>query len=206
VKVTPYELGFPLAMNDPNRGKGLHASDIYGDFKKKLNPKRYKTPMDPKTQDLLFAIGLAWEQYLEKVLVANGVLCGRPGELTSDEDVKYSPDLLIVNGEDRLGEIKATYKSARTCYPGNKQFDDDYLFQTKLYCHWTSIPRVRYYVLFIHGDWRQVLIDHKAWDIEFTKRELLDNHKMMMNHARDERMFETPRPVAGAKRAGRNKR
>lgn len=201
MKVTSLTLGFPLAMTDPNRGKGLHASDIYGDFKRKLNPKKYKDPLDPTTQDLLFTIGLAWEQYLEKVLKANGILCDRPGELESEEGVKFSPDLLIVNGQDRLGEIKATYKSSRTCYPGNKQFDEDYLYQTKLYCYWTQIPRVRYYVLFLHGDWRRKLIDFKVWDLEFTARELKDNHRMLMNHAASERLFEAHRPVARAKRA-----
>ncbi len=189
MKVTPVKLTFPLAMTDAKRGKGLHASDIYGDFKKKINPKRYKDPMPPATLDLLFMIGLAWEQYLEKVLKAQGELVDRPGELESPEGIKYSPDLLIVNGCDRIGEIKATYKSSRTCIPGHKQFDDDYLYQTKLYCHWTEIPRVRYYVLFLHGDWRRVLIDFKMWDLEFTKRELLDNHRMMMNHAREQEML-----------------
>src|SRR3990167_5129229 len=143
MKVVPYKMNFPLAMNDPNRGKGLHASDIYGDFYKKLNPKKYaKGDIDAAQLDLLFAIGLAWEQYLEKVLIANGELVARPGELESPEGIKFSPDLLIVNGCDRIGEIKATYQSSRTCVPGEKQFEK-YLSQIRLYCGWTEISRAR---------------------------------------------------------------
>jgi hypothetical protein len=192
MKVQPHVLAFPLAMSDPNRGSGLHASDIYSDFFKKLNPGKYDGDMDPAQLDLLYAIGLAWEQYLEKVLKANGVLCDRPGELEAVEGIKYSPDLLIVNGQDRLGEIKATYMSSRDCIPGNSKFDK-YLCQTKLYCWWTQIPRCRFYVLYLHGNWKRgpgmKLIDFKAWDIEFTQRELKDNHRLMMRHAEEENLF-----------------
>lgn len=180
-------------MSDPNRGKGLHASDIYGSFHKALNPKKYAEEMEPALQDLLFAIGLAWEQYLEKVLKANGVLCDRPGELESPEGVKYSPDLLILNGQDRIGEIKATHMSSRDCVPGNTKFDR-YLTQAKAYCYWTGIPRCRFYVLYLHGDWMRgksgKLMDFKVWDIDFTKRELKENHQMLMRHATAEGMFE----------------
>ncbi len=191
MKVVPHNIGFPLATTDVNRGAGLHASHIYGDLDKKLNPKKY-TDMDPITRDLLFTIGLAWEQYLEKVLIANGVLCYRPGEFESDDGVKYSPDLLITNGKDRIGEIKATYMSSRNCVPGNEKFEK-YLMQAKAYCYWTNIPRCRFYVLYLHGDYLRgpdgKMIDFKSWDIDFTKRELKDNHRMLMNHAESEDLF-----------------
>ena len=209
MKATPHTLGFPLATTDLKRGKGIHASDIYGDFFKKLEPKKYgKGEIDDFQRDLLFAIGQAWEQYLEKVLIANGVLCIRPGEMESDEGIKYSPDLLLVDApppKDRIGEIKATYQSSRTCLPGTKQFEK-YLAQAMLYCFWTEIPRCRFYVLYIHGDWRRKLIDFKAWDIDFTSRDLKDNHRMLMNHARDEDMFATHRNLARAAKAIRNGR
>ena len=180
-------------MVDANRGEGLHASDIYGSFFKQLNPKKYSSDMDPLLQDILFAIGLAWEQYLEKVLIANGELVARPGELESEEGIKYSPDLLVVNGHDRIGEIKATHMSSRDCVPGNEKFEK-YLAQTKLYCYWSGIPRARFYVLYLHGDWRRgddgKLMDFKMWDVDFTMRELKDNHKMLMQHAKDEGLFE----------------
>lgn len=193
MKVTPKSLDFPLAMSDPNRGAGLHASDIYGSFFKQLQPEKYDKADNPVLKDLLFAIGLAWEQYLEKVLIANGELCARPGELVSPEGVLYSPDLLVVNGHDRIGEIKATHQSSRDCVPGHDKFEK-YLCQVKAYCYWSGIPRARFYVLYLHGDWRRgddgKLMDFKMWDVDFTSRELKDNHKMLMNHAEAEGLWD----------------
>lgn len=173
-------------MSDPHRGEGLHVSEIYNSLFQKLEPNRYRS--DGPIPDLPMAIGLAWEQYLEKVLVENGVLCARPGELTSEEGIKYTPDLLIVNGEDRIGEIKTTKLSSRTD-PTHKKFDK-YLTQGKIYCYWAQIPRIRYYVLHLNGNWKGA---HEpvmnVWDVDFTARELHDEYRLLMNHAKDEGMY-----------------
>jgi hypothetical protein len=191
MKVTPATLEFKLAMSDPKRGKGLHASDVYGSFYKQLYPAKYGDKQsDP---DLLFALGLAWEQYLEKALIANGVLCIRPGELIGEwegKEVKYSPDLLICNGEDRLGEIKLTWMSSRTCKPGHKNFEK-YLSQGRIYAYFTGIHKVRYFVLHVVGDWAANRMPQMhVWDVEFTKQELRQEMRMLMNHAQTEGLFE----------------
>lgn len=190
MKVKPVKLGFDLTMSDPHRGKGLHASDIYNDLYQELEPERYRK--DGKPPDLLMALGLAWEQYLEKTLVSNGVLCARPGELESPEGIKYSPDLLLVNGQDRIGEIKLTSLSTRVG-PTNAKFAK-YLTQGMIYAHWTEIPRVRYYVLHIHGNHKGAKFPvMNVWDVDFTARELRDNYKLLMQHARDKGMFDDKR-------------
>lgn len=191
MKVTPRELEFPLAMTDPHRGEGLHVSDIYGSLYQDLEPERYRKDGTPP--DLLMALGLAWEQYLEKALVANGVLCARPGEQMTAEGMKYTPDLLIVNGEDRLGEIKFTFLSAKVT-PQDKKFDK-YLCQGKAYAYFTDIPRVRYYVLHVNGIWSfKVEGGHfpmlRIWDVEFTAQELKENYQLLMNHAKNEGMID----------------
>lgn len=188
MKVKAVVLPFDLTMNDPNRGSGLHASDIYGDLYKKLEPERYdirnKDGSESKPPDLLMALGLAWEQYLEKALKANGVLCDRPGELESEEGVKYSPDLLLVNGEDRIGEIKLTSLSTNVG-PTHKKFAK-YLTQGMAYAYWANIPRLRYFVLHIHGNHKGAKFPKmNVWDVNFTARELRDNYRMLMNHAKD---------------------
>lgn len=195
MRIAPYELSFPLAMNDPTgppRGEGLHASDIYNSYYEQANPKRYGKKPNQPPPDLLFAVGLAWEQYFEKVLIAQGVLCARPGELVGEwkgRDIKFSPDLLICNGEDRLGEIKCAWMSSRL-KPTDKDFQK-YLTQGKMYAYFTGIHRVRYFVLHMVGNWRDYPFPQmRIWDIEFTKRELMDEMKTMMQHAEDERLFE----------------
>jgi hypothetical protein len=187
MKAKQIKLDFDLTMNDPHRGKGLHASDIYNDLYQELEPERYRK--DGKPPDLLMAMGLAWEQYFEKALVANGVLCARPGELESAEGIKYSPDLLLVNGEDRIGEIKLTSLSTRVG-PTNPKFAK-YLTQGMIYAYWTEIPRLRYFVLHIHGNHKGAKFPAmNVWDVEFTARDLRDNYQLLMNHAKNKGMFD----------------
>ena len=193
MKVTPSKLEFPLAMDDPNRDRTvLHASDIYNSYYEQSNPKRYGQKKDAPSPDLLFAMGLAWEQYFEKALKANGVECDRPGELTGEwkgKEIKYSPDLLILdNGEWWLGEIKLAWKSSRL-----KLTDKDfakYLTQGRMYAYWTEIPRIQYFVNHVVGNWRDYpLPQMRPWKVEFTKREIMDEMKTMMNHAENEDLF-----------------
>lgn len=190
MKIKPVVLTFDLAMSDPNRGSGLHASDIYNDYYQELEPERYRK--DGKPPDLLLALGLAWEQYLEKVLVANGVLCARPGECESAEGIKFSPDLLLVNGLDRIGEIKLTMLSSKVG-PENKKFAK-YLTQGMIYAYWTDIPRVRYYVLHIKGNYAKkgdgALPQMNVWDVDFTARELRDNYRLLVQHAKNKGMLD----------------
>jgi hypothetical protein len=194
MKITPVTLPFDLAMSDPNRGKGLHVSDIYNDYFQDTEPERYSR--DGKAPDLKLAVGLAWEQYLERTLVANGVLCARPGELRSPEGIFYSPDLLIVNGQDRIGEIKATWLSSKVG-PTHKKFDK-FMVQAMIYCHWCEIPRVRFYVLHINGTWTfKTKSGHdpimNIWDCDFTARDLHTNHSLLMNHAKDKGFLKKER-------------
>jgi len=177
-------------MSDPNRSKRiLHASEIYGSYYRQLDPKRYGGNNDP---DLLFAEGLAWEQYFEKVLIANGVQCFRPGEQIGEwkgKLVAYSPDLIVVNGHDRIGEIKKTWKSSRL-KPTDKDFAK-YLTQGRMYAYFQGIPRLTYYVDHTVGNWRDYTFPQlRIWDIDFTKREMADEMKTMMQHAEDEGLWE----------------
>lgn len=192
MKIKPVVLSFDMAMSDPNRGKGLHASDIYNDYFQELEPARYRK--DGKPPDLLMALGLAWEQYLEKVLVANGVLCARPGECESAEGIKFSPDLLIVNDVDweRIGEIKLTMLSSKVG-PTSPKFAK-YLTQGMIYAYWTDIPRVRYFVLHIKGNYAKkgdgAMPMMNVWDVDFTARELRDNYRLLVNHAKNKGMLD----------------
>ena len=192
MKVTPKTLDFPLAMKDPNRSQGmLHASDIYGSYYALSNPKKYGQKKDASSPDLLFAEGLAWEQYFEKALLANGVQCFRPGEQIGywkGKPVAFSPDLIIVNGADRIGEIKKCWMSSRV-KPTDKNFAK-YLTQGRMYAYWLEIPRLTYFVNHTVGNWRDYPFPQmRVWDIEFTKREIMDEMKTMMQHAEDEDLF-----------------
>lgn len=178
-----------LAISPAGRSEGLHASDIYGDLFKDLEPERYGEwdgSLDPDS--LMTALGLAWEVHLEKMLTLNGHLVARPPECRSDEGIYYSPDLLVVNGQDRIGEIKVTWMSSRTDL--NDPKFDKYLCQNMLYCYWEQMNLARFYVLYMRGNYKgRQWPAFKIWDVEYTARELKENHQMCMNHARSKKML-----------------
>jgi hypothetical protein len=217
-------------MDDGTRDRTvLHASDIYNDYYAQANPKRYGHKDDGHDPDMLFAEGLAWEQYFEKALLARGVECFRPDTMQVEwkgHIIKYSPDLILVNAatvftklkgdnRDRIGEIKKAWKSSRL-KPTDKDFAK-YLSQGKLYAGWAEIPRVTWFIDHTVGNWRDYpLPTMRVWHIEFTKRELQDEMKTMMQHAEDEDLFAkaeagllrnpAPLPQGIAKRDARDKR
>src|SRR5665213_2058861 len=100
-----------LAKSTAPRSPGLHVSEIYNRFYQKLEPKRYQANSVPNPVKL--AMGLAWESHLERCFLASGLQVERPPEFTTREGIAFSPDLLMVNGHDRIGEIKLTWMSSR---------------------------------------------------------------------------------------------
>ena len=199
--VTPVDHGFEdvLGVSTSPRSPGLHMSEIYGDLYQDMEPTRYVrgAPMDP----LRLEAGLIFEQMLEeglkRRLQASGG--GRPGEFVeSEHGIIYSPDLILFNGETRLGEIKLTWLSnsemPREVANNLPQKFDKYLTQMKAYCRCLETPYARLMALFVNGGYeflRKNKAERKppapafgAWDLTFTKRELDENWSMLINHAK----------------------
>jgi hypothetical protein len=187
MKITPIEHGLDL-LSQPNsqRSGGLHISDIYGDLYSDLEPTRFVrgSPMPA----VKMAMGLAWESYLELQLQQHGIRAERPGEFLTSEGIAYSPDLIIDNGHPRIGEIKLTYMSSRDDITSPKFAK--WMTQVKAYGHQLRIPRARFYVLYVNGNYReQREPDLQAIDVEFSRRELEDNWSMLINHAQSKGML-----------------
>ena len=181
--VTPIEHGLDLLKSPLVRSPGVHASDIYGSLFKGLDPKRYDR--DEPMNEPLVALGTAWEKHLEYLLVANGVNATRPEEFMSPEGIAYSPDLIIFNGHTRVGEMKLTSMSEdampkEECNSLPPKFDK-YLCQMKLYAYWLELHHGWLGMLSIFRPYAPVL---RTFNIEWSDRELSDNHQMLMNHAR----------------------
>ncbi len=181
-----FDHGINFLASDLVRSPGLHASEIYGDLYKFLEPKRYDygdEPPDP----VLMALGTAWEKHLEYLLEKSGIVVERPGEFFSPppHSVAFSPDLLQFNGKTRLWEIKLTSMSAKdmpteeTNYLPQKL--NKYLTQMMLYARWLDLHDGVLAVLFLHQPWKpQFRLFHLHWnDVE-----LIENEQMCMNHAR----------------------
>ena len=97
--LVPHHHDIDLLASDLVRSPGLHASEIFGDLFEDLDPKRYKYEGPPNPVSL--AMGTAWENHLEYLLLKNGVDVVRPGEFLSPPlgrrkiRVAYSPDLIM---------------------------------------------------------------------------------------------------------------
>lgn len=59
-----------------------------------------------------------------------------------------------------------------------------WMTQMLAYCHNLETPYARLYSLFINGDYRHTGPQLLCWSFTFTARELQDNWRMLMNHAK----------------------
>jgi hypothetical protein len=183
MRVTPIPHGLDLLKSELVRGEGVHASGIYNDLYKSLEPGRFKEGEGPNP--VLMMLGTAFEKHFEYLLRLNGVDAKRPREFISPEGIYYSPDLLIFNGEARVGEMKLTSMGLKECPKEETnwlpQKFDKYLTQMKFYAIHQGLSHARLYVCSIRQPWNPELM---AFDIEFTDRELQENHQMLVNHAK----------------------
>lgn len=201
MKVIPVEFDLDLTQSRQGyvRSGGLHMSDIYGSLYRELEPERYgRGDIDKGTKDGYLGVGLAWEETLEEALRTRlSAESGRPDEMVEPEHgIIYSPDLIIFNHVTRLGEIKLTWLSSRE-FPkeptnGFPPKAEKYLTQMMAYCRCLETPYARLYALFVNGsyDRKQGLKpEPRAWDIEFTRREMDENWQTLINHARAKKML-----------------
>lgn len=199
MRVRPIDVPLDLAPNDTKRSKGLHMSDIYNDLYQELEPDRYKKGTAPAPA--LLAIGLALEQYTERLLLAAGIDAHRPPEFRTADDyaIAFSPDLLIYNGIVRGGEIKSTFMSHRemptestTALP--PKFNK-YVTQMKVYGHNLDINTWWLLAWFLKGKWEKtdnddaVLAAFLPYELEFTAREMREEYDMLVSHAKHRKML-----------------
>ena len=189
----------------------LHASDIYNSLYEELEPKRFQRDRIPPP--LLLEIGLIFEKMLEEGLLrklASGPDIQRPGEFIHEDvfdghpvRLAYSPDLIITNGEMRVGEIKATKMSPgvpaaviEAAEHGDAEAIEQcrgillapkfekYHCQLKFYARMLGVRLGRFYAFFINGTYKPTMDPvFLAWDVEYTRDELDQNYAMCLYHA-----------------------
>ena len=187
MKITTVAHGLNLLWEQSQtRSPGLHCSDIYNSLYQELEPTRYVVGSPPNATKM--AMGLAWETYLESLLITQGIEAKRPGEFTAKEGYVFTPDLLIDNGHSCIGEIKLTWMSSHEDISSPKFAK--WMTQVKDYCYNLKIPRARFYPLYVNGNYRERRDPELLpVDVEFSAKELQETHLMLMNHARHRRML-----------------
>lgn len=171
-------------MSVGHRSAGTHISTVYNDLYQRLEPKRFT---GGKPDPVRLEAGLSFENMIEQEM-AKRLSAFRPGEIVTPEGIIMSPDLILLNGHARVGELKLTWLSMKEMptAPTNgvpPKFEK-YLTQLKAYCHGMSVREARLIVYFVNGDYRPMMPCLKAYDIEFTQRELDENWTMLMRHAK----------------------
>ena len=182
-----------LVGNSGPRSGGLHISSIYNSLYQDLEPDRYKRGSTP--DPVLLEMGLSCEQWMEDGL-KNRLMSGweRPGELEGEIDghpVLYNPDLLHINGELRLGEIKYTQLSSKDMPTEAANYVppkfEKYVCQMQAYGWLMQTSYARLIVFFANGNYNRVRGGDpqlRAWDFEFMPRELEDNWAALVSHGR----------------------
>lgn len=182
--------GIDFLASDLVRSPGVHASDIYGDLYKHLEPKRFDYGDEPPNA-VLMALGTAWEKHFEYLLAKSGIVVERPEEFMAPppDNIAFSPDLIQFNGKTRLWEVKLTSMALVNKHgyelieEGNSlpQKFDKYLTQKKLYGYWLGIPDCVLAICSINKPWEP---QFRLTEITFNDQELLENYQMCMNHYR----------------------
>jgi hypothetical protein len=188
VRITEIDHELDFSCLDPPgyvRTPGLHMSDIYKSLYAELDPARFGGEGAP--DPLRMGIGSAFEPILEREIGNRLLGSERPGEFTTKEGVIYTPDHLLFNCRTRLAEFKVSWMSDREGVMVPRF--DHWFTQMKVYAHHLQMPHARLYALFINGDYRPPAPRLRAWDIEFTKREMADEWAMLLRHARDKGML-----------------
>lgn len=195
------------------RTPGLHISDIYNDYYRRVDPKRYDK-RDKKTGEPLplpeerVGFGSRFEEALEPQL--RGKWAGyRPGEFVVQHahdcihrrtkvkvgdpvcpcgaGIIYSPDYFFYVPGLIMGEFKLTWYSSRN-WPDGPQFDK-WKTQIKFYLRNIKANTVWVFPFWVNGG-----VTHryhecqpefkKAYELEFSDRETEAAHQMLMRHGR----------------------
>ena len=195
--ITPVPVIIKLPSPDVPRGKGVHASGIIRNIAiemgilKDVEEFNLHDRVDnfDELAIIRMSIGLAWETYYINYVLCHDGVVKHPGEMTLD-GVHMTPDgesVDKIKGKSVLviHEVKATYKSTRTVGDASKEWM--YLTQLKCYCKAAKTRFGKLHILFLCGDYKfPIRPVARAWNIEFTQKELDDNWSLMTDY-RDQR-------------------
>lgn len=163
----------------PPRSEGLHLSTVIRSILADLDPKTYGPDSAPDWNR--FEMGFTFERVLEHAFATRREDIVRPGEFVLD-GIAMSPDGIAVDAW-RLEEFKLTWKSMREAPHGRKFWP--WIVQMKAYCKGIGAQHARLRALFVNGDYRDgYQPQFRAWDFEFSAREIDENWDMVVNHAR----------------------
>lgn len=185
IEALPFELNAEdfSEADGGHRSPGLHVSTLLAELDAVANGPRYKAT-DRATRQAYFAIGFVWEHLLAQLWADVAVKRSlgqlvRPGELFID-GIALSPDALDL-GDYAVEEYKATYLSS------SHTIEDPvfwvWIKQMQCYCRALGTRRARLRVWFVAGDWKGSGPGVRAWQFEFSERDIAETWAMVLGQA-----------------------
>lgn len=160
----------------------MHLSTVIRDIGMQMGyipPHTVDAEFDPTRM----CLGMAWEDWVFPTQHPEVVY--HPGEMVGDT-IACSADGISWIGEDkRVHECKVTWKSMRREFELQNEWL--WLSQTMGYCYVWGTNLARYHIYWVNGDYKYGDgggPKYKLYDLEFSKRELQDNWKMINNRSK----------------------
>lgn len=173
------------------RSPGLHASQIWTDIAASIG-KSSKSPLSQDKLQEFGTLGFVWERIIENTLASlyyDETRHFRPGEQTLD-GIHFTPDYVDLDFYgDESYELGVEEWKVKWC-SCNKADDLErnfwvWIVQMKAYCYVLNTRLARLRALFIVGNWRDDITPKiREFEFEFSQQELIDNHRMLLNHAK----------------------
>lgn len=171
----------PLSEDEYDRSPGTHLTDVLKSAEQLLFQEKSVQTRSFGEPRCCMETGFLWERLL--TLVFRSALGVRLGEVDLD-GIAGSPDGIGDDPQDEfpfaVEEYKATWKSSR------RRIEENWLYmaQAKSYCKMLGTQVCVFRVLYIVGDYRGSGPQYRKYRIRFTRRELEDNWRMVLNHKR----------------------
>lgn len=162
------------------RSPGLHLTTIIRDIERTIKPKDEWCTEEELA--MFGAMGFMWERVFgmaHRDSIAGGGI-ERMGEFERD-GIIGSPDL-VRTSDWTLIETKCTWRSVKK-WESFPQGFWAWIVQTKAYCHMVGSEVAEIHAFFVAGDWRPPVPCTRSIRIKYTERELVENWKMLMEHA-----------------------
>lgn len=102
------------------------------------------------------------------------------GQLETADGLIGTPDLVDIV-DNVIHEVKLTNMSSRHDIESEKFWK--YWVQLQEYCWMWGTRRGRLHIGFLRGDYTGIEVDYKVWEADFTKQELIENHRMLKTHS-----------------------
>lgn len=159
--------------------EGLHLSSIIKSILIGLDPKRFSGGLTSAAYSR-FEVGFAFEDALARRRTDRHILLQQAFE---KDGIRFTPDgINIATNPWVVLESKATWMSLKQGIDHPKF--RHWFWQIMGYCHGVDTNRGLLEVLFVNGDYRPSQPVLKAWELEFTPRELQENWLMLLNQKR----------------------